>query len=495
MKSVHNIVLAILAMLYSLLASVSPSYALTGQPSWEQADEIYRRGYDAALSLGPQLAALAISNEAWSGYLAARKIARPQERPIDLIAVHNNSRVSDDIIRVRLKQQVGEPLDRRQLLDDIANIYALDYWEIIDYDVRLEDSVNVLHINARERAWGDDRLKFGLNLVTDLDGASEFNLGTSYLWQGLNSRGGELYARGQIGDTIDFSAEFYQTLDLYSRFFVVPHIGYRDYDVFSIGPEFDVSEGLGNWRVREWQGDLAAGVNLRKRTQLRLGVRRLSGEYRVDFSSSDALEEDDYQEGSVYGSLRYDGLDNLFFPTHGGFLFAEYEAVRDNLGGDDSFERWQAFGQAAFSFGADRANTVILTARTGQHIGATSEPQNFYQLGGLFNLSGLPQNSFAARQMAFVMGQYQRRLSDNSVLPVDLPVYAGFSIEGGQLWTDRSDVDFGDLTAAGSIYLGIDSPVGPLYVAYGRTEGDLNANALYISLGWPFLTNQARIGR
>ena len=71
----------------------------------------------------------------------------------------------------------------------------------------------------------------------------------------------------------------------------------------------------------------------------------------------------------------------------------------------------------------------------------------------------------------------------------------GFSIEGGQLRTDRSDVDFGDLTAAGSIYLGIDSPVGPLYVAYGRTEGDLNANALYISLGWPFLTNQARIGR
>ena len=474
---------------------VSPDLVGIGMLDFDRADDIYRMGYEAARALEPQLAALAVNDEDWQTYLAARTIDRPTDRAIDLIAVHNNSRVSDDIIRVRLNQEVGEPLDRGQLLDDIADIYALDYWEIIDYDVRLEGSVNVLHINARERAWGDDRLKFGLNLVTDLDGASEFNLGTSYLWPGLTGLGGELYARGQIGDTIDFSAEFYQPLDLRSRFFVVPYIGYLDYDVFSIGPEFDVSEGLGNWRVREWQGDFAAGINLRNRTQLRLGVRQVSGEYRVDFSSSDALQEDDYREGSVYGSLRYDGLDNLFFPTSGGFLFAEYEAVRDNLGGDDSFERWQALGQAAFSFGQDDANTVILTARTGQHIGATSEPQNFYQLGGLFNLSGLPQNNFAARQMAFVMGQYQRRLSKNSVLPIDLPVYAGFSIEGGQLWTDRSDVDFGDLTAAGSIYLGIDSPVGPLYLAYGRTEGDLNANALYLSLGWPFLTNQARIGR
>ena len=79
------------------------------------------------------------------------------------------------------------------------------------------------------------------------------------------------------------------------------------------------------------------------------------------------------------------------------------------------------------------------------------------------------------------------------MLPINLPVYAGFSVEGGQLWTDRSDVDFGDLIGAGSIYLGIDSPVGPLYLAYGHTEE--SQSAIYLSLGWPFLTNQARIGR
>jgi len=472
---------------------VSPQLVGIGMLDFDRADEIYRQGYDAARALEPQLAGLAVDDQAWEAYLAGRTVDGLTERPIDLIAVHNNSRVSDDIIRVRLSQAVGEPLDRAQLLDDIAQIYALNYWEIIDYDVSLEGSVNVLHINARERAWGDDRLKFGLNLVTDLDGASEFNLGTSYLWQGLNSLGGELYARGQLGDTIDISSEFYQPLDLRSRFFLVPYLGYSDYDVFTIGPEFDPADNLGNWRVREYKADLAAGVNLRRRTQVRLGVRQISGDYRIDAFGSEDLPEDDYREGSVYTSLRYDGMDSLFFPTEGGFLFAEYEAMREELGSDHSFERWQAFGQAAFSFGQDKANTVIVTARTGQSSGAASEPQNYFQLGGLFNVSGVPQNYFSARQMAFVMAQYQRRLSDNSVLPINLPVYAGFSVEGGQLWSDRSDVDFGDLVAAGSIYLGIDSPVGPLYVAYGHTEQNLSA--IYLSLGWPFLTNQVRIGR
>ena len=34
-------------------------------------------------------------------------------------------------------------------------------------------------------------------------------------------------------------------------------------------------------------------------------------------------------------------------------------------------------------------------------------------------------------------------------------MYAGVSVEGGQLWRERSDVDFGDLQGVGSIYLAV----------------------------------------
>ncbi len=38
-----------------------------------------------------------------------------------------------------------------------------------------------------------------------------------------------------------------------------------------------------------------------------------------------------------------------------------------------------------------------------------------------------------------------------------------------------------------------DSPRGPLYLAYGRT--DESHDAIYFSLGWPFLTNNTVLGR
>ena len=50
-----------------------------------------------------------------------------------------------------------------------------------------------------------------------------------------------------------------------------------------------------------------------------------------------------------------------------------------------------------------------------------------------------------------------------------------------------------DFITSGSIYLAVDSPLGPLYLAYGRSEDSLDA--VYLSLGWPFLNNQFRMGR
>jgi NTE family protein len=302
-----------------------------------------------------------------------------------------------------------------------------------------------------------------------------------------------VYARAQLGDTILLSGEFYQPLDLDSRFFIVPFLGWQDRQVLTFGPEFDTEDVIGQWRVRDLRAQLAGGVNLFNNSELRLGVFRGHGEYEVDVASNPSLIEDSFDEGGVFASYRFDTLDNSFFPTTGSFVYANYERQDDALGASNDFDSWQVFGQTAYSFGADDGNTLLLTGRLAQSDDATNEPQNYYQLGGLFNLSGLSQNLFSGRQMAFVMAQYQRRLSDRSVLPIDMPVYAGFSVEGGQLWSESSDIDYDELILAGSIYLVIDSPVGPIYLAYGRTEN--SQDALYLSLGWPFLINNSTPGR
>ena len=472
---------------------IRPELEAVGMLDFEDEQTIVDQGYAAAMAMEEQLSELRLGDADWERYLSKRHLPDPQNPVIDYVLVSNNSAISDEIIRLRVTQPLGEPLDRDRLRADIADIYALDYFSLIDFSVESDEDRTGLRIIAIEKSWGSDDIKLGLNLVTDLEGASEMNAGASYRIKGLNTRGGEFYGRAQVGDTILFSGEFYQPTDLGSRYYLAPRLAYNDHELLSLGPEFSRDDVFGSWRVRDLQLELNVGTNVYNNSELRLGLFRTKGETSVELASSDELEEGGFDKGGVLASWRYDSMDNIFFPRQGGFLYGEYEYNTTDLGADEDFERWQLLSQAAFSFGADDRNTIILTAKTAQSLDATNEPQNYYQLGGLFNLSGLRQNAFSGRQMLFAMAQYQRRLSKNSVIPLDMPVYAGFSVEGGQLWSERSDVDFGDLQGAGSVYLAIDSPIGPVFVAYGQTSN--SRSAIYLSLGWPFLGQNSRIGR
>ena len=196
------------------------------------------------MALKDELTALSVDEQAWSSYLATRHLALPADSSIVFVAVENDSRVSDEMISRRITQTLGEPLDRDKLLQDIAAIYALGYWDLIDFEVKRTGEGAGLVIKAKGKAWGGNKLKFGMNLISDLDGVSDFNLGTSYSLKGVNSLGGEVYARAQIGDTLLLSGEFYQPLDLDSRFFVVPYLGWQDRKVLTIGPAFDTTHRI-----------------------------------------------------------------------------------------------------------------------------------------------------------------------------------------------------------------------------------------------------------
>jgi NTE family protein len=472
---------------------IRPQLDATGMLDFDQYEAIFKIGYDTTMALKDELASFKISDDDWTVYVAARQLTPPGNPPVDFILVEENSVVSDEMISRRISQKVGEPLNREALLRDIDDIYALGYWEIIDFEMRSSEEGTGLVIKAKSKTWGGNKFKFGMNLITSLDGASEFNIGGSYTLKGINSFGGEVFTRAQFGDTILLSGEFYQPLDLDSRFFVVPYLSWQDREVLTLGPEYDAQEVVGLWRVKDLRAQVAVGVNLSGSSEMRLGVFRGLGEYEVDVASDQALIEDDFDLGGIYAAYRFDNLDDAFFPTSGQFLDVNYEKQISDMGAEEDFETFQLFGQGVYSFGESKGNTVIFTGRWAASEDAPNEPQNYYQLGGLFNLSGLSQNYYSGRQMAFIMGQYQRRLTNRSILPTDMPVYAGFSVEGGQLWSERSDVDFDDMIMAGSIYLAIDSPLGPLYIAYGLTED--SQQALYLSLGWPFLTNNTIPGR
>ena len=65
-----------------------------------------------------------------------------------------------------------------------------------------------------------------------------------------------------------------------------------------------------------------------------------------------------------------------------------------------------------------------------------------------------------------------------------LPAYVGLSLEAGNTWMRRDDISTGDLRKDGSLFFGVDTPLGPVYLATGFDEG--GGKQFYLFLGRTF---------
>ena len=102
------------------------------------------------------------------------------------------------------------------------------------------------------------------------------------------------------------------------------------------------------------------------------------------------------------------------------------------------------------------------------------------------NLSGYTENQLFATQTALLRGVYYRRLTDAQTL-FSVPVYLGGSLEAGGVWDTRHEIGKNAI-AAGSIFLGADTFLGPIFVGYGYAQG--GHNALYLTFGSLLRTDQ-----
>ena len=56
--------------------------------------------------------------------------------------------------------------------------------------------------------------------------------------------------------------------------------------------------------------------------------------------------------------------------------------------------------------------------------------------------------------------------------------------DGAKTWEEIDNINFADAIFAGSIFLGVDTPIGPVYIGYGQAEG--SNNSIYFNLGKNF---------
>ncbi len=435
-------------------------------------------GEDAARAVSVRLAALAIPPSDDRREAARRAPAAPI---IEFVRVDAQSKPYEKTILAALAPVVGKPLDVGAVESRITELYGLGNFETLDYSIVTQGdgpaAETGIEVRARRKSWGPNYLRFGLNLQDDFQGNSRYNAATRFRVTEIDDLGAEWVTDVQIGSDPKIVSEFYQPLNALQRWFVAPSVRVEAHDL----QVFQSNVQIADFRVREAESDLDFGRNLGDWGEIRFGLHRISGASRVRFGNPD-LVAPVYNEGEYFLKFSVDRLDNVDFPRAGESFTLQWDANRTDLGADVASDRTQADWLMARSRGR---NTLLLWASAGTTLdGTVSTLQEDFSLGGFFNLSGLAPSSLYGPNYAIGRAIYLRKIGRGGAGFFDFPAYLGMSFEIGNTWQRRDEISLNSSHKDVSLFLGLDTFLGPLYLGSGHDQ--TGNSAFFLFLGRTF---------
>ncbi|EML0278854.1 patatin-like phospholipase family protein [Vibrio parahaemolyticus] len=461
----------------------------------------FQSGYDITKEMESKLVGLRLSNAEYQKYIdhkqeVRKKLVYGDDRVVDEIVIVNNTHYSDVLLTNRLELETGRKIETAEIEKAVENLYALDRFELITYHFEEVDGSNLLVFDVNEKSWGPNYLNFRFFLEDDFDTDSQYGIGMSTNFTNLNSHGAEMALNVEMGTDKLIEAELYSPVLSSQEFFVAGKVAYSsegrnlpvsddDSSLSSVNDFLPVS-------YTEFVSEIAIGIQPTLWQELRLGGRYSSGS--IELSTLASVGNLDFERRGLFANYRLDTLDDFAFPTRGLLVDLEYlvshdtspeeigqskpkDIVEDTVyeidarfKGAMSYQRHTLVGQAEYSFVQSKNSSITLDPR---------------ELGGFLHLSGIPRNSLIGQNLFFSSLVYRYKWFDNDFGLFEAPVYVGASLEHGGTWSDNDlKLNEAPLYNAASIFFGVDSPIGPIMLAYGRTEQDMEA--VYLIVGTSF---------
>lgn len=445
---------------------IKPQLGDLGSGDFDRAGEGIAMGEQAAREKLSVLRQLSIDMARYTQLMARQAV--PDSVPvIEFVRLDNQSRIGDAVILSHLTLKPGQALNSAQLDKEVNEIYGLDVFESVRYEVVKEDDQTGLVLHVKEKSWGPNYLQFGMELASDFSHDSSYNLGVLYTRTAINSLNGEIRLGLQFGQDPALVAEWYQPLDPASRYFINTRAGWAStqYDVYdgdSLVAQYDASGAV---------VDLAVGREFGTWGQTRLGL--IWGEGDVDTIIGNPGLDGAYQLGQFYARLNVDTLDNVYFPGSGRKGQLGVITSQESLGADHDFNQVLLSYTEAYSQGRHH---LIGAFRFDATLDDDAPPESMFRTGGFLHLSGYRPNQLSGQQVGVASLVYFRRILDAKILPG----YVGGSIEFGNAWQKNSDIDFSSGVLNGSVFFGADTPIGPLYLGVGFAEGGSGTAFLHL---------------
>jgi len=437
--------------------------------------------FDEVPGLGPKghtvsVCTQAHSLDAWDKYqafLQKRRSFQPPKPIVGFVRIEGCKEVNPELVKAKLRIEPGDELNIEAFKAAVTRVYTMGDFEVVDFRIKEEQGKLGAVVTVKEKPWGPDYLRFGLNLNTDFSAGSSYNILVEHRKSNMNRLGAEWRNLLEIGATRGLTSTWYQPLDLADRFFVEPSLTWKDTrrDVYKEG------DLVGVYSTSYWNVGIKAGMNFGTASQLRAELAMGQGDAKPD-SQNEGVEMPVYNNtdrDTLAAVYEIDTFDNHNIPHQGTRLKAIWQSSLEALGADYAYDKASLSYTKASTFAG--RHTLLFGLSGGVTLDEDAPYFDQFQLGGLFKLTGLSDGQLVGQNMASGELLYYTNLSKS--------LHVGVGLETGTTWDDRSEAEFDDLRWGGVVFAGLETIIGPVYIAYGFTEGE-DSGRLRFSLGKTF---------
>ena len=445
-------------------------------------------GIEAARVVEEKLKTLSVSEAVYREWQLSRSGRKPGEVEIaDIKVADTMKRVNPDVIEAEIKQKPtmietrleerrGEQTELQTLHRNLTTVYGRGDFERLDYRLMEDRERKSLRVEGVEKSWGPNYLKFGLGYVSDFSDQQRVNLDVMHRMTWLNSLGAEWRNDATVGYVNELHSEFYQPFTRRIGVFAATWLDLKREPI----NYYKGDDWVGEYKVFTLRGGLDLGVQGRL-GELRLGF--FQGKLKTDqkfgvlSAATDLVPEFDLRQGGWMGKFALDQLDRVSFPREGFLLGGTFFVTDPAFGADDDYNKFELALQKPFNL--DR-HTLTLGLAYGESPESRIPAYDLFKQGGFLHFSGYLLDQLVGQ--SYYMGRlvYTYRFAD---LPSALGggIYLGGSFEAGEVRNAFDPTTASGTIYCGSVFLGVDTILGPFYFAFG--QADDGSNSFYVMLG------------
>ncbi len=428
--------------------------------------ETVKRGRAAALAVVDKLRPLGVGQQQYEQWWASMVPDRTTMPVVDSVEIAGLERVDPNVLMPRYKKYEGQPLDPGKVDADVMRTYGESQFDSVDYSLLTTREKNILRITPVEKEFGPDYLRLGLDLDSVVGRTATFNVRASYQKTWLNSLGAEWLSGIQIGNEPAVFTEFYQPLDTEHRFFVEAAARYRRKPV----GVWQNNHEIASYNVDELRLDLAGGINVGLLGPLRLGWVERQRNASLE-TGSVILENGSKRFGGWEASMFFDQFDRLYLPTQG------WSAVGSYFNSPS-----ESYSKAELNLRASwHVNDLIFHGRI-YGAGAPSGTIPGYdalKMGGFLNMSGFVRDQIMGESVAYGNIRVEKIIGQ---LPLGLrgDMRVGMALESGKVGGLYTETNLTGWQNNIAVYIGGETPLGPVYAAYGYAPNGMSNIFLFI---------------